>query len=405
MKVLQINATVNKGSTGRIAEQIGEMVIKKRWKSFIAFARPSQSSSSNTIKIGTKQDFIFHLLQSRFFDKHGFASKRATNNLLKKIKRINPDLIHLHNLHGYYIHIGALFNFLNDINKPIVWTFHDCWPFTGHCAYFDRADCEKWKTACYSCPLKNYYPTSWVLDNSKSNFMNKKKLFSNHPNLTIVTPSRWLGQMVKQSFLKNKTVKLIHNGVDLAIFKPTKSSLREELSLGKAKVILGVANIWDDRKGLIDFLKLSEILNSQYQIVLVGLSKIQIKKLPANIIGIHRTENLEELVKLYSMADVYVNTTYSDNFPTTNIEALACGTPVITYDTGGSPEAIDENTGIVVKKGNVKGISDSIATILSNKDKFGLQNCEERAKELFNKNDRLNEYIVLYEKLSSLNKS
>jgi len=399
LKILQINTTVNSGSTGRIAEQIGEVILHKGSKSYIAYSRLGSPSKSKIIKIGSKYDFYSHVLQSRLFDNHGFASKTATKNLIKEIDAISPDIVHLHNIHGYYVHIEVLFNYLNKKKIPIVWTFHDCWSFTGHCSYFDRVDCEKWKTECFSCPMKKYYPESWFRDNSKNNFKNKKELFTGHNNITIVTPSLWLKELVSQSFLKKFPTKLIHNGVDISIFKPTLSDIKTKLKIGESKVILGVASIWDDRKGLDDFIKLNNLFDSNFQIVLVGLSKKQVDSLPSNIIGIERTENIEELAKLYSMADVYVNPTYSDNFPTTNIEALACGTPVITYNTGGSPEAVDKNTGMVIEKGNIKELRNAIDTIINENIKFTAKNCRERAINKFDKNARFSDYYNLYKDL------
>jgi len=394
MKVLQINVAVNKGSTGRIAEQIGEVILQEGNESIIGYSREGLISKSKTIKIGDKFDFYRHVIHTRLFDNHGFSSKNTTISLTNEIDTLSPDIIHLHNIHGYYLNIEVLFNYINKKNIPILWTFHDCWPFTGHCSYFDRVDCQKWKTECYSCPMKKYYPTSWFIDNSKNNFKRKKKLFTTHKNITIVTPSLWLKKLVKQSFFNNLSVKIIHNGIDLEVFKPLQRSEKSS-----KKILLGVASIWDSRKGLDDFVSLNNLLGSNFQMVLVGLSKKQIDNLPINIIGFERTENVEELVKLYSNADIYINPTYSDNFPTTNIEALACGTPVITYDTGGSPEAIDENTGLVVDKGDINGLKNAIDTIITEKKKFSVVLCNERAKKYFNKDDRFMDYYNLYKEL------
>ena len=394
MKILQINVAVNLGSTGRIAEQIGEFILQEGYESIIGYSREGLVSKSKTIKIGDKFDFYRHVIHTRLFDNHGFSSKNTTISLTNEIDTLSPDIIHLHNIHGYYLNIEVLFNYINKKNIPILWTFHDCWPFTGHCSYFDRVDCQKWKTECYSCPMKKYYPTSWFIDNSKNNFKRKKKLFTTHKNITIVTPSLWLKKLVKQSFFNNLSVKIIHNGIDLEVFKPLQRSEKSS-----KKILLGVASIWDSRKGLDDFVSLNNLLGSNFQMVLVGLSKKQIDNLPINIIGFERTENVEELVKLYSNADIYINPTYSDNFPTTNIEALACGTPVITYDTGGSPEAIDENTGLVVDKGDINGLKNAIDTIIAEKEIFSGVVCNERAKKYFNKDDRFMDYYNLYKEL------
>lgn len=401
MKILQINSVVNSGSTGRITEEIGEILLKNGHESFIAYGRSHSPSKSNLIKIGNNKDLLLHLLKTRITDRHGFGSKKATEEFIKKVIELNPDAIGLHNIHGYYINIKVLFNSLKEFNKPVVWTLHDCWAFTGHCAYFERADCYNWQTHCENCPLTKYYPASYFLDNSKKNFYDKKRLFTSLKNMHIVTPSEWLAKHIKSSFLADYPISVINNGIDLNVFKPidTQSNKIRELRIGKKKIVLGVSNIWTDRKGLNYFIKLSALLGEKYKIVLVGLKKRQIVKLPSSIIGITRTENVNELTELYSAADVYVNPTYSDNFPTTNIEALACGTPVITYNTGGSPEAIDNETGIVVEKGNVNALAEAIKQIIKNGKEFYSSKCRARAERFYNKDNRYMDYLRLYESL------
>lgn len=400
MKVLQINVTSNTGSTGRITEQLGNLMMAEGFESYIAYSRKGLDSVSETIVIGNKFDIYWHVFKTRIFDRHGFSSKGATLRLIQEVNRISPDIIHLHNIHGYYLHIGKFFNYLKNSEIPIIWTFHDCWPFTGHCAHFDRFNCEKWKTGCYECPMKTYYPTSWLFDNSKNNYKDKLNLFTGINNLTIVTPSEWLKNLVEESFFKDIfRVLTVHNGVDLTVFRPSENFIKKKYNIEENKLILGVTGIWTARKGLNDFFQLAQILDKQYKIVLVGLKKEQLKDLPLNIIGIERTENTKELAEFYSAADIYINPTYSDNFPTTNIEALACGTPVITYNTGGSPEAVDTDTGIVVDKGNVSGIKIAIEKINKGREQgiqYTSEQCRLRAANFFNKNDRYLEYIELY---------
>jgi glycosyltransferase involved in cell wall biosynthesis len=400
MKILQINTTVNSGSTGRIAEDIGRAAIILGSQSYIAAAYTQRPSESNIIKIGSDFDRKLHGVKSRLFDRHGFGSAQSTKELVSRIREISPDIIHLHNIHGYYLHIRILFDFLKEVQLPVVWTFHDCWPFTGHCSHFENIGCEKWKTLCHNCPKKGAYPASWGIDNSKNNFTDKKKIFNELENLHIVAPSNWLASMVQSSFLKNYPTHVIHNGIDIGIFKPNKSELiKARLGFNGKQVILGVANVWQASKGLGDIILLSKLLSKNQIIVLVGATKHQIARLPPNIIGISRTENISTLVDIYSNSDVFINPTYSDNFPTTNIEALACGTPVITYNTGGSPEAIDQQTGFVVEKGDIKMLNEKIQFILREGKNHYFANCRQRAEQLFNKNDRNGDYLKLYESL------
>jgi glycosyltransferase involved in cell wall biosynthesis len=391
LKILQINSVANSGSTGRIAEEIGKVLLNQGHESYIAYGRNQQPSQSQLIKIGNQNDIYLHGVQTLLFDKHGLASKKATKNFLKVIDEIRPDIIGLHNLHGYYINYPLLFNYLKERNIPVTWTFHDCWPFTGHCAHFMRVNCEKWKTHCNQCPLSQAYPKSFI-DRSYLNFEDKKEAFIGHPNLTIITPSFWLKEIVQKSFLKEYSIEVIHNGIDLEIFHPKEQNTKQ-------KIVLGVASTWGDQKGLLDFKKLRDKLPLEVEIVLIGLSESQIKGLPKGIIGIRRTENVVELAEWYSKASVFVNPTYVDNFPTTNIEALACGTPVITYNTGGSPEAINPETGVVVDKGDVAGIVQAIRN-LEAKDQIELSSkCVQRAEKRFDKKHRYLDYLNIFEKL------
>jgi len=400
MKLLQINTTINTTSTGRITEEIGQKAIGNGYESYVAYRKQGPAgSSSSLVKVGNELDRYLHGVKSRVLDMHGFGSKKATKHLIDKIREINPDIIGLHNLHGYYLNVEILFEYLKEVQKPVVWTFHDCWPFTGHCVYFDRVGCEKWKTECHSCPQKTKYPASYGLDNSRNNFHKKRELFTGLERLTIVTPSHWLKGLVKRSFLKEYPVRVIHNGIDLDVFKPGVEHLPEKLRGAGKKMILGVASVWDERKGLADFKKLAPMLNGEYQIVLVGLDKKQVRQLPDNIVGITRTENVQQLASLYSAAEVFVNPTWSDNFPTTNIEALACGTPVITYRTGGSPEAVDEMTGLVVEQGNLEALADAIGTISGYGKKSYSEECRKRAAGHFNKEERFQDYINLYKSI------
>lgn len=400
-KLLIINVTANSGSTGRIAEEIGQTAISNGYDTYFAYGKRVNNSKNKLIKIGKKLNIQLHGIESRLFDNHGFSSRIATKRFIKEIERIKPDIINIHNLHGYYINVKILFKYLNKTNIPIVWTFHDCWPFTGHCSHFIKHNCYKWKTECFSCPNKKGYPKSLLFDRSRTNYIKKKELFTNIEKLTIVSPSLWLSNLVKESFFKQKKIITINNGVDVNTFNSINNhtNIKSKLNLNDEKIIVGVASVWTYSKGFYDFIRLNDLLSDEYKIILVGLNKKQIESLPENIIGIERTESVHELAELYSMADVFVNPTYSDNFPTTNIEALACGTPVITYKTGGSPEAIDEMTGVVVEQGNINKLKEAIESVAKDKAMY-TGKCRERAVNLYNKQDRFNDYINLFNSLT-----
>jgi len=404
-KLLQINTTLNYGSTGRIAEQIALLAQSKGWDCYIAHgARYINKSAIQSIQIGTKWGNYFHAFIGEFLGLHGLGSILSTFLFLKKIDKLKPDVIHLHNIHGYYLNYPLLFRYLSSGKTPVVWTFHDCWPFTGHCVHFEDASCTRWKEGCYApCPCKGDYPKSLLFDNSERNYRLKKEYFTSVRYLHLVTVSKWLGELTKQSFLGDFPLRIIHNGINLNIFYQHKgtSELLVRYGLKDRHFILGVANVWEKHKGLNDFFHLRNILSLDDAIVIIGLSRQQRNNLPKGVIGIERTESQEELAVWYSAADVFVNPTYNDTLPTTNIEAIACGTPVVTYKTGGSPETIDENTGVVVEKGDIKGLANAIKMIKKNGKDYYSQVCRQRALRFFNKEERFVDYIKLYDKILS----
>lgn len=341
MKVLMINVVCGIRSTGRICTDLATALEQQGHEVKIAYGRENvpEQFRKYAVRIGTDLDVKFHGIKARLFDEAGFGSKKATEEFIEWIKEYDPDVIHLHNIHGYYINIEVLFDYLKTCGKKIIWTLHDCWSFTGHCVYFDYVDCDKWKTGCFDCPQKKEYPARIGLDMSRTNYMKKKRIFTGVSNMTLVTPSQWLTDLLQDSYMKEYDVKVIHNGVDTEVFRPVDSRIKERYSCADKKIILGVAAIWDKRKGLPSFIELSKKLDDTYRIILVGLTQEQIKSLPSNMIGIEHTNSVKELVELYSAADIFVNPTLEDNYPTTNIEAIACGIPVVTYDTGGSSES------------------------------------------------------------------
>lgn len=351
MKYLFINSVAGYGSTGRIAADQCRALMAQGHTCLLAYGRNKANCDDiETLAIGSATDVKLHGVLSRTLDEHGFGSKAATKAFLQRVKEYDPDVIWLHNIHGYYIHIGLLFDYLRNCGKKIYWTLHDCWSFTGHCAYFDYAGCDRWKTGCHDCPQKKQYPASVLADHSRKNYERKKQLFTGIPDLTLVTPSKWLAGLVKQSFLKEYPVDVIYNRIDMDVFKPTYGKFREQNGLTEKKMILGVASVWENRKGFRDFVQLAQLLDETYRVVLVGVSAEQAAQLPENVLPIQRTDSPQALAEIYTAADVLVNPTYEDNYPTVNLEALACGTPVITYRTGGSPESLDESCGAVIER-------------------------------------------------------
>lgn len=390
--LLQINVTANWGSTGKIAEQIGQCAIAHGWDSYIAYGRWYNPSQSHLIKIGDKLNMYQHYAEQRIFDNEGLCSRRATKEFIKRIDEIKPNVIQLHNIHDHYLNYRLLFEYLNKTDIKVVWTFHDCWAFTGHCFHFITKGCERWKSGCFDCPLQHEYPKT-LFDRSRKNYTMKKNLFGANNNLTIIACSEWIANFVRQSFLRDKPIYVINNGVDLNVFKDSESFDTNKKSFH----VLAVSNVWNKDKGFDDILKLREIFSNEYEITIVGVTKQQLNSLPQGIVGIERTQNVHELVALYSKADVFINPTYADNFPTVNLEALACGTPVITYRTGGSPEALDEKTGVVVEQGDINGLAVAIQKMKENP--FFSADCRKRAEDYFEKDKCFEKYIELYNSL------
>ena len=392
MKVVQIN-TFSYKAAGNIMMNLHRALLNKGVDSYVVWGRGRKAQNEHEYYMDDDLGVKIHGAYTRLTDKTGFASVSATRKLLKWIDDINPDIIHLHCIHGYYINIELLFNYIKKNNIRVVWTQHDCWAFTGHCAYFDACGCEKWKTGCYACEQIHTYPISRFKDNSKWNWNRKRELFSNL-DMTIVVPSKWLANTVKQSFIGMYPIKTIYNGIDTSIFKLLKSDFKYKYGIGNRRIILGVAGEWTERKGLKDFIKLNDLIDkSKYIIVIVGVTKKQVKNLSKDMILINRTNKLEELIEIYSAADVYFNPTYEDNFPTTNLEAIACNTYVITYNTGGCSEEVDENTGCIVEKGNL----DEVLNILYRNDIYNKFDNKKHFK--FSTQNMIDSYIKLYNEI------
>lgn len=394
--LLQINSVANWGSIGKDAEGIGKAAIKRGWESYIAYGRWANPSSSKLIRIGTKWDNRISALKTRIFDNAGLNCKTATRNLIQTIKELNPDLIILHNLHGYYLNFPLLFDYLKQSNAKVIWSIHDCWAFTGHCNHFALEGCYKWKETCNHCPLLTQYPPSFVLDRSRRNFLLKKETFCSLNDMIVVGVSNWLTSLIKESFLGKYKAVSIYNGINTNTFVYREG--KKDLWPGK-KVLLGVASRWGKGKGTKDYLRLAEILPANYLIVMIG--NIDDKKirenLPSNIVNIPRTQNQMELAEYYSRADVSLSMSYLETLGLTTIEAMACGTPGIVYNATASPELITKDTGLVVEVGNVKAVLEAAKDIISHDKSFYSDNCRKRAVSTFEEINQFDQYIQLYE--------
>lgn len=397
MRVLQINSVIY-GSTGKIMFSIAD-VIKSTGGECLC-------TSGFTWKKTDRNDFfltsgiiekIFHTYAARLTGYNGCFSIMATRRLLKKIDHFKPDIIHMHNIHGWFVNLPMLFKYLKKHKEiKVVWTLHDCWSVTGQCPHFTMAECDKWKTGCYECSQCNTYPHTYV-DRSEKMYRLKKSWFNGVEGMTIVTPSKWLKNIIEQSYLKDYKVNVIHNGINLDVFHPRESDFREKYHLQSKYILLGVSYAWDNKKGLDDFLELAKRLPEKYQIVLVGTDDKVDSMLPMNITSIHRTHNQEELAEIYTAADLFVNPTKEENYPTVHMEALACGTPVVTYNTGGAGEMLNEKCGTVIPYNDI----DKMEEVIRNRcecNPFTREECLFQAKK-FDEKERYEEYLELYKKV------
>lgn len=404
-KIIQITCSLNSGSIGRIAEQINSVAQQHGWETWFAYSRGTNTSQSNLIHVGNKIDIYEHYFEHRVLDNEGLASRIATRKFNSDLDRIQPDIIHLHNIHDHWLNYRILFEYLNTLDTPIVWTLHDCWNFTGGCAHFVQKECYRWKDCgcTENCPALSHAKMRRLFEKTKKHYELKKILFSANKNLTIVPVSFWMESLVRESFLKDKNIVTIQNGIDLNQFRPLDSKgVREKYGIGNFEYVIGVSSVWLPYKGWFDFLKLAGMLPHDVKLVLVGLDNQKVDEAgKAGIIGIPRTKYVDELAALYSGAISFCNLTYQDTFPTTNLESQACGTPVITYRTGGSPEAVSEQTGFVVEQGDLDSVCQAIDTIRGKGKAYYSIACRDRAISSFNKEDRFEDYIRLYESLMS----
>lgn len=399
--LLQINVSSNWGSTGKIAEQIGLCAQAHGWESYIAYGRETNTSKNKLIKVGSVLDVYEHYAESRLMDNEGLASRCATRAFLKELDAIKPDVVHLHNIHDHFLNYELLFAYLAEKKIPVVWTQHDQWATTGHCMY-TLDGCEKWKTGCKDCQMKRSdYPASFII-RSERNWRIKKEALASLPDLRIVCVSEWLADNMRQSHLKDRPIEVIHNGIDINVFKPVVPNPIKDERIECKKILLAVASVWNDAKGLSDYIKLSEVLPDDYIIVLVGLSESQIASLPQRIVGLPRTQNVTELVQLYSMAHIVMSLSYSETFGLSIVEGMACGTPAIVYANTAQRYLIDERTGLTVETGDVAGVAEAVKVLdakIEANAKETSADCRKRAEDYYDKNKNYQSYISLYNKL------
>ena len=401
MNVLQVNTVYPSGSTGRIVAEIAAYTAAQPGcRAFAAFGIGEAAREGNVIavKIGNPPERKLHAVLRKLLDAEGYGSVSATKQLIRLCETNRVDVVHLHNLHGCYLNLKRWFRYLARAGVPVVWTLHDCWPMTGHCAHFTYCGCEKWKSQCGHCPQQRSYPECIGIDGSRRNYRLKKRLFTGVPNLTLIAPCNWMREIVRDSFLGNVPIRVIYNGVDTNRFRPETSDLRARYGLENKRVLLAAASDWTNRKGLPELLRLSEMLDDTYRLVILGLPEGQIKALPANVLGFTRIASADLLRRWYSAADCFVNPTLEDTMPLVNLEALACGTPLAVFATGGCPEVVTDDCGIVVEKGNVPALRDAVRRICESND-YPAEACVAQV-ERFSVEHTLRNYLELYREVS-----
>ena len=396
MKVLQVNSVCGRGSTGKLVVQISEHLTEQGVENYIAYGF-GDTDSPNAFRFSTMPEAHLHSFMSRRFCKQGYGSQIATRKLIRAIKKMSPDVVHLHNIHGHYLNFKMLFSYLNKTDIKVVWTFHDCWPMTGKCTYYSAVACERWKTGCYDCPRLSTYPEC-VTDRSRKNYIDKKAWFTANKNLHIVTVSEWLRGEVEQSYFGGVAdIRCIYNGIDTEVFAPARSDLRRRLNLENKFVVLGVASVWKDVKGLPEFIELARAVDENTAIVMVGIREEQKALLPPSVIGVPPQADQQALAEYYAMADVFLNLSAEETFGLVVAEALASGTPAVVRNSTACPEVVDEHTGIVIEDGTPETVLPALRCIRENGKAAYSEACIARARTLFSKERMQREYLNLYE--------
>jgi len=400
MKILQINAVFGIRSTGRLCKEIADYLNNNGHEGYVAYS--SGLPYEKGYVIGTAFGKKLHALQSRIWGLQAYFSKRGTRKFLEYMDNLKPDVVHLHNLHSNYINLKILLTYLAQKDIPTVLTLHDCWFFTGKCCHYTVDKCFKWQEGCFACPRLHKDNPSWFFDRTTKMYNDKKELFSNIPRLAVVGVSDWITNEAKKSFLSSaKIITKIYNCIDLDVFRSVATSdLRKRMGLENKFVILGVASGWSNAKGLDKFIELAGILKDGMKIILVGGMKDNVP-LPENIVHVKETDNIQELVQYYSMADVLLNLSPEETFGMVTAEAIACGTPAIVTNSTANPEIVGHNCGDVVKKECAIDVLLRIMLKIKKKGKKHYEShCLTFAQKTFNSTQGIKDYINLY--LSSM---
>lgn len=392
IRVLEINAVYKKGSTGVLMDQIGEVLQEAGME--VYYATPDAPVSRYTYQIGNRLDHKGHAILCRLVGVQGYFSNVATAKLIHWIDSIKPDIIHLHNLHSNYINYTVLLSYIQKRRIKTIITLHDCWFFTGKCFHFLYDDCLKWQENCGRCPRKRKEQASLVFDFSKKVLADKKRLIGDNANVQIVAVSEWLAAEARKSILRNRPISVIRNGIDLGVFQPQEINRAEKNIPEDEFVLLVMANKWFAPENVNIVKELLDSLKTGMRVIVVGCNGNQASH-DTRVTCLGRL-NAQQLAQYYSLADVFVNLTKVDSFPTVNMEAISCGTPVVTFDSGGSRESIVEGvTGYVVPYGNVKLLVEKIELIKNVGKRAYSDRCRDMARKHFDKSICFDEYCHL----------
>lgn len=402
MKILQINAVYGHGSTGVIVRDIEQMCESSGIECYVASPDPKVNDAKRGFLIGNAFDHKLHAVLSRINGKQAYFSRWATRRLLKFIDKIEPDVVHLHNLHSNYIHLNMLLQYLAKKDIQTIVTLHDCWFYTGGCFHYKATACMRWLEGCGHCPKKRQDTPAYLWDCSASILADRKKYLLAIPRLTVTGVSEWISNEAKRTFFADTPVVTIRNGVDLDVFKPTPSDFRSRLELQDKYIILGPASKWLQPLNKSVLTYFSEHMQPDEVLLLFGATDCPLP-MPENVRLYGYTRNREELAALYTCADVFVNTTREDSLSLINVEAQACGTPVVTFDATGPRETVDQVHGFRVSVGDANGLIKIIQSIRLSNNNGIIAKCRKFVSDYFEVNANYQKYIDLYYACGEIN--